>query len=277
MIDLLESLLGAPVELDELKVKPGRRTTLRARGRRWSAIVKRYQSQRAPIVAARVQALAGGPEDPLVPEVLLCDPSRSLVVLSDLPGVPLREAVLADDCDSCRRAGAALGRWHRAWSGTAPAPPLRQHTGDRERDVVLTRAVRAASQSVAAQAQSVLRGLNFRWACTTVVHRDLYEDQILLGEHVAMIDLDDAATGPPELDLGNLWAHLQLLGLRTRRDLAIPIRTLLAGYVEEGPALEPRLLDNFRRLTLVRLASLNDDSNLLGLARSNGAIHDAWP
>lgn len=270
MIELLENVVGAPVELEELKCKPGRRTTLRARGPTRTAIVKRYESPRAPIVAARVEALANGPPEPLVPQVLLFDPTLSVVVLSDLPGVPLREAVLAHDLDSCRRAGAALGRWHRAWSGKAPAP-LRPHTGDREREIVLTRAAAAASRALAEQARSALLGLSFRWACTTVVHRDLYEEQILLGESVAMIDLDDAATGPPELDLGNLWAHLELLGLQAQRDLEIPIRELLAGYAEEGPALEARLLDNSRRLTLVRLACLNDDPDLLELARSNAA------
>jgi hypothetical protein len=37
------------------------------------------------------------------------------------------------------------------------------------------------------------------------VHRDLYEEQVLLGERVALIDLDDAALGPPELDIGTCW------------------------------------------------------------------------
>lgn len=274
MIDLLENLVGAPVELEELKCKPGRRTTLRARGPMTSAIVKRYESTRAPIVAAKVQALANGPREPLVPEVLVYEPTQRLIVLSDLPGVPFREAVLAHDRDSCRRVGAALGRWHHAWTGKAPAP-LRPHTGEREREIVLTRAAGAASRALAEQAQSALRGLSFRWACTTVVHRDLYEEQILLGRSVAMIDLDDAATGPPELDLGNLWAHLQLLGLRARLDLEIPVSELLAGYAHEGPPLEPRLLDNSRRLTLIRLACLNDDPDILELAGSHGAIQEA--
>jgi Ser/Thr protein kinase RdoA (MazF antagonist) len=273
VIGLLEPLVGAPVELEELKRKPGRRTTLRARGPLGSAIVKRYESPRGPIVAARVRALANGPREPLVPEVLLSDPTRGMVVLSDLPGVPLRETVLAHDGDSCRRVGAALGRWHRAWTGLAPEP-LRVHTGEREREIVLTRAAQA-SRALAEQVQSVLLGLSFRWPCTTVVHRDLYEEQILVGRSVAMIDLDDAAFGPPELDLGNLLAHLQLLGWQKGRDLQIPIRELLAGYADEGPALEPRLLDNCRRLTLVRLACLNDDPDLLERARSNGARQEA--
>jgi Ser/Thr protein kinase RdoA (MazF antagonist) len=273
VIGLLERVVGVPVELEELKCKPGRRTTLRARGPVRSAIVKHYESRRGPTVAARVAALADGPAEPLVPEVLVSDPTQSLVVLSDLPGAPLREAILAEDLDSCRRVGAALGRGHRAWSGHTPAPLL-PHTGEREREIVLARAADSASPAVAEQAHSALTLLSFRWNCTTVVHRDLYEEQILLGESVAMIDLDDAAAGPPELDLGNLWAHLEFLGLRAQRNLEIPLRELLLGYAEEGLALDPMLLDNFRRLTLVRLACLNDDPDLFELARSAARIGD---
>jgi len=67
----LGRLVGEPLRLSVLKHKPGRRLTLRARGPGGSAIVKRYGSDRAPRVAARVAALAGGPAEPLVPEVLL--------------------------------------------------------------------------------------------------------------------------------------------------------------------------------------------------------------
>ena len=86
---LLEPLLGAPVELEMLKEKPGRRATMRARGSRRSAIVKVYASQRAATVAARIRGLAGGPDEPIVPEVLLLDEALHLVVLSEVPGVPL--------------------------------------------------------------------------------------------------------------------------------------------------------------------------------------------
>jgi Ser/Thr protein kinase RdoA (MazF antagonist) len=271
VIDALEKVVGSPVELEELKCKPGRRTTLRARGPTRSAIVKRYESRRAPLVAARVKALAQGPREPLIPEVLLSDPTRRLVVLSDLPGTPLREAVLAHDLGTCRCVGATLGRWHRAWSGRVPSP-LRPHTWEREFEIVLARSAESASEVVAQQAHLVLVGLHFGWTCTTVVHRDLYEEQILVGRRVGMIDLDDAAAGPPELDFGNLWAHLQFLGLRRSQDLELAVRELLSGYEEEGPSLDPKLLDTFRRLTLVRLACLNDDLDLLELARSAAVL-----
>jgi tRNA A-37 threonylcarbamoyl transferase component Bud32 len=115
MMEELELLLGAPVSLEALKHKPGRRRTLRAVGSRSSAIVKVYASERAPTVARRVRALRAGPAEPVVPRVLLCDPARRVVVLSHVFGTPLRQAVLAGDAEACLRAGMALGAWHVFW------------------------------------------------------------------------------------------------------------------------------------------------------------------
>ncbi|MGH2848481.1 MAG: hypothetical protein ACRDL0_21140, partial [Thermoleophilaceae bacterium] len=131
----LERLLGEGVTLEELKHKPGRRRTLRARAEDRTAIVKLYASERAALVAARITALAGGPREPRLPRVLLCDPALRLVVLSEVPGIPLRSALLEGDLASCHRAGAALGAWHRAWSAARPAP-LRVHTPERELELL---------------------------------------------------------------------------------------------------------------------------------------------
>ena len=49
---------------------------------------------------------------------------------------------------------------------------------------------------------------------TTVVHRDRQVEHELLEERVGLIDLDTAATGGPEVDIGMLIAHVQHLGLR---------------------------------------------------------------
>ena len=37
----------------------------------------------------------------------------------------------------------------------------------------------------------------------------------MVGERIGLIDLDDSALGPPELDLGNLLGHLLLLERRS--------------------------------------------------------------
>jgi Ser/Thr protein kinase RdoA (MazF antagonist) len=199
--------------------------------------------------------------------VLDVDPKRHVVVLSDVPGRPLREALLDGDLATCSRVGGALGRWHASWYGAAPAP-LAGHTIDREIEILCARAD-AASSSVAHSVEDALPNLIEPWECTTVVHRDLYEEQVLTGERVGLIDMDDSALGPPELDIGNLLAHVELLARRRERDLAPATRALLDGYAETGPALDQALLARCRRLTLLRLACLNDDPTLVDQALAN--------
>jgi len=263
VIELLEELLGRPVVLEDLKHKPGRRSTWRAVGSRHRAIVKRYETDRAPTVAARVTALAGGPAEPVVPRVLAFDADLHVIVLSEVPGAPFRDAVLAGDAGACARVGVALARWHLAWRRVAP-PSFRAHTAGRELDVLrvqadiapveLGEAVRAAASTMSGD-----------WGCSTVVHRDLYEEQVLLGEQVGLIDLDDAALGPPELDLGNLLAHLELLGVRSGMDLTVAAGALLQGYVGVAP-VDPVLLDRVRRLSLLRLACIHRKQLLVSMA-----------
>ena len=114
---------------------------MRARGSRRSAIVKAYASQRAATVAARVRGLAGGPGEPVVPEVLLLDEALHLVVLSEVPGEPLTRSLTSGDREACARAGAALGAWHAAWRGTAPGAH-RPHTAARELEILEARLAR---------------------------------------------------------------------------------------------------------------------------------------
>jgi Ser/Thr protein kinase RdoA (MazF antagonist) len=234
--------------------------------------VKVYRSHRAAVVAERVGALAAGPLEPAIPRVLLADPGLHLVVLSWLPGVTLGEAVLAGDGDGCVRAAAALGGWHRAWCGAGPVP-LKPHSLERELGVLYEAAGRSTWGGARA-AVAHARGIARPWAPRTVVHRDLYEEQLLLGPRVGLIDLDDVALGPPELDLGNLLAHLELLALRSGRDLGRSMRLLVAGYARWGPPLAPALLDGCRRLSLLRLACIHAEPELaqLALRASGGSI-----
>jgi hypothetical protein len=261
-LPLLKRLLGGPVALEELKHKPGRRLTLRGVGPRGSAIVKLYVSDRASGVAARVGALTAGPREPLVPKVLSVDLDLRLVVLSDLRGAPLRTLVLTRDDGACRRAGAALGAWHRFWRETPAPPALASHTAHREFELLQARA-RNAPPGIARTALSLAAPLVGPWPCPTVVHRDLYEEQILLGQRVGLIDLDDAALGPPELDLGNLLAHLELLAARAGRSLSPAVDALLAGYSAAGGRLDRALLARCRRLSLLRLACIHGEPSLV--------------
>jgi Ser/Thr protein kinase RdoA (MazF antagonist) len=260
VIALLERHVGAPVVLEQLKHKPGRRRTLRARGPEGTAIVKLYASDRAATVAARIAALAAGPPEPVLPRLLASEPARHLVVLSEVPGRPLRHALLGGDAAACRRAGRSLGRWHRAWQGRGPAP-LRRHGVDRELEILHRRAD-TASPALGAAVRASAAELVEPWTCSTVVHRDLYEEQVLLAGRVGLIDLDDAALGPPELDVGNLLAHVELLSLRSGLDLRAMSEQLLTGYAGSGAALDGELLDRCRRLARLRLACIHDEPRL---------------
>jgi Ser/Thr protein kinase RdoA (MazF antagonist) len=257
---IVEGIVGAPVIFEELKHKPGRRLTLRARGPTGSAIVKIYRSDRVARVAERISALADGPPEPEIPGVLAVDVSERVLVLSDLTGAPLREAVLEANEVECRRAGKAIARWHRAWAHEPPAA-LAEHTIEDELAVLVDRAA-MAPREIGARVAGALPSVRDAWTPDTVVHRDLYEEQVLLGERVAMIDLDDVALGPPELDVGNLVAHLDLLELRSERDLAGSKAAFLEGY-ETVATLDPELLERCRTLARLRLACIHGEPRLL--------------
>ncbi len=260
MKQLLRDLLGEPIVLEDLKNKPGRRRTVRARGTRGTAIVKQYHSRRSTTVAERLAALASGPSEPCVPRVLAVDHDAHIVVLSDIPGEPLRNALLNRDQRECARAGAVLGRWHSFWRGAAPRA-LRPHTPERELEILEERA-RATDRPIGDRVRDAAH-FDLRWRSDTVIHRDLYEEQVLISERVGLIDLDDAALGPPELDLGNLLAHLDLLGLRHGRDLQAAATALLDGYRAGGVSLDPELLAACRQITLLRLSCIHREHRLL--------------
>jgi hypothetical protein len=244
--DIARAVIGGPLTVEVLKDKPGRRRTMRASGPAGTVIVKAYASDRATTVAARLGALGRGPREPVVPRVLHVDAPRRLVILSDVPGTPLRVAVLGGDLETCRRAGAALAGWHLAWTGR-PAPPLRAHTIDRELAALVERGAPVGDGP-----------LTDPWPCTTVVHRDLYEEQLLTGPVIGLIDLDDAHLGPPELDLGNLFAHLALLDTRYGSTAgARAAEALLGGYTAAGGAPHEGRLNQCEALSRLRLERIH--------------------
>jgi Ser/Thr protein kinase RdoA (MazF antagonist) len=264
MMQLLESLVGSPVAVNELKHKPDRRRTLRASGSRRTAIVKLYESDRAPVVAARLAALAAGPPEPHVPRVLHLDLGRRMLVLSEVHGDPLRTSIVAGDLAACARVGHALATWHRAWRNTH-SRAFQPQTFDDEKRILLAQAA-DAPPAISAAVRAALPALEGTWRCTTVIHRDLYEEQILLGDRVGLIDLDDAALGPPELDVGNLLAHIELLELRSGATFDPMVDALLGGYGEAS--LDQVLLDRCRKLTRLRLACIHREPLLLDHAEA---------
>lgn len=85
----------------------------------------------------------------------------------------------------------------------------------------------------------------------------------MLGERVGLIDLDDCALGPPELDLGNLCAHVGLLGLRRGRSLERELTGFLDAYRAAAPGVDPALTERCRILSALRLACIHGEGALL--------------
>jgi hypothetical protein len=260
VIATLERIVGAPVELETLRDEPGRWRELRASGPVRTAIVKLYSGELVESVAARVAAVSGGPPEVAFPRVVLTDPALDMVVLSEVTGDPLTGHLLAGDAAACRCAGAAVGLWHRAWAGSTPRP-LHPHGVERELKT-LDRHAQAASPELAAMVRRAAANLGEPWDCTTVVHRDLSDEHILVGERIGLIDLDHAALGPPELDAGTLMAHVDLLSLRSGRDLAPMNDEFRLGYEGFDEPLDEALLDRCRRLARLRLACIHDEPRL---------------
>jgi Ser/Thr protein kinase RdoA (MazF antagonist) len=270
MIEQLESVVGGPVRLELLKQKSGRRSTYRAHGSRRTAIVKVYECDRARTVARRVSSLREGPYEPRVPRVWA--QTDDMVVLSEIRGKPLRASVLAGDEAACHRAGTVLGFWHWYWRDRAP-DVLARHSLERELDI-LRRQSEQAPGPVADAVAFALKAVenDEEWPQVTVVHRDLYEEQVMLGDEIGLIDLDDAAIGPPELDVGNLCAHLEFLARRYGRNLDAMQRAFLNGYLSSGAPLELPLLLTCRSLSLLRLACIHKNVQL-----ATAHPGSAWP
>jgi Phosphotransferase enzyme family len=260
VIGQLEQIVGSPVELEQLAHRPGHSRTLRASGPVRTAIVMLYASERATTVADRVGALDAVPPGVAVPRLLLSDPVLHMVVVSEVSGEPLTGTLLEGDVAACRCAGAAIGSWHRSWRGRRPAA-LCAHGADREL-AMLNKCADAVSPRLADAVRTAAADLGEPWTCSTVVHRDLTDARILMGERVGLIGLDYAALGPPELDVGNLLAHMDLLSLRWGRDLAEVREEIVLGYEGFGDNLDDELLDRCRRLARLRLACVHAEPRL---------------
>ena len=276
------------LEAEVVKERPGRRRTLRYRvaaerrggaAREVTWYAKHYRGSKGQRVFWLLRSLGALAPDVLVPEPIGFSPKLKLLVMSALEGSSLSEALgrSGDAESSVERAGRALALVHEA-EIPQRAKYLKVH-GACEEIVVLEEARRRVSGSP----------LPTQWACRfmelcslvedelarcegqghgqrrvlgqTLLHRDFHPGQVVLpgdGAGVGVLDWDDAALGEPELDLGNLEAHLLLDDLQRRgsiRTAPLLIGALRAGYLARGEISFARLA-TYRRAALLRLATL---------------------
>jgi hypothetical protein len=143
------------------------------------------------------------------PPVLAVDPGAHVVVLGSLPGRPLHDVLdtpLATT--AARRLGETLARLH-----AQPVPPgTAVHDGAAELAVARTWAGHAHAYGVGPADVVLSPPPDVPAAERVLVHRDLHDKQVLVGDDgsVGLLDFDLVAAGDPALDLANLRQHLAL-------------------------------------------------------------------
>ncbi len=182
------------------------------------------------------------------------------------------------------RLGAGSGM--PGWPQAAGVCPLRVHDGEAEGRILELARARAqqapwepaALTSFTACVDEAMQALRSGSPAgsdrgRTVVHRDLYPQQVLLSarrtpaallegpcedESFGLLDLDEVSCGEPEIDCGNFIAHLFLDDLQTLGCVRVaPTRVLsfLAAYTRRA-AIRPERLRAYTAGSLMRLASL---------------------
>lgn len=89
-----------------------------------------------------------------------------------------------------------------------------------------------------------------------VAHRDLHDKQLLWdGQSLSMLDLDTACLAEPELDLANLWTHVELRHVQGSIDSATATQILaLLNTLSSRLNISEERFAVYRRATRLRLA-----------------------
>lgn len=272
--DAISRALGRPVSVTSVSVvrhRPGRRCTLRYRLSDGSRVVaKTYASRRAGRVYESMRRLEKA--SAALPRALGWDKRERIVVLDALSGRPALPLVLAGQ----ERIGVEAARLLHAIHSSGAEVPRRHRLEDEIRPLRLRVAEISADAPELADAARRCLALTlagaerpWRWRLRPV-HRDFYEDQLLLSDSgLTVLDLDDAAMSEPAVDVANFTAHLCLLRLRPGVRRAAPAcvaRAFLRRYRDLDPELDDELVTFLEGTTLLRLAAIHLPRAGVGLA-----------
>jgi aminoglycoside phosphotransferase (APT) family kinase protein len=241
--------LSAPVAVNELRYKPGRRWVGRVdvNGCPWGVAksVRRSALDRAATVVRQARD-AGAPVAPL----LSIDSRRDVFVTRWVEGGQLEPASAGP---WLRDIGAALAGLHRT-----PAPPSWPVADPASTGMEALQAVRTVLPSAAAEAQRclglALAALAEPPARRVLVHGDLNAEQVVLGRFgPVLLDLDRSRLDEPLADVASWVAHARVTGDGLDAAIAEAMgRRLLDGYASAGGSA-----GDLRRLpALVALALL---------------------
>lgn len=261
----LQSLVLAPGSTLVAHRVERRGVVRRTQRGRPTTYAKVLRPKRTPATVDRARLTVEGV---VLPRPTVSDIPRGLVVFDEVPGVRLID-VLANPTTSAgqlRRAGLAVGealaRLHRT-----PAPAdLGVHDASAELEVAQTWLAHATSYGLLDSRLPVREHLErlCRFSAEpgcyhALIHRDLHDKQVLIGEGdvVGMLDFDLATTGEPALDLANLLVHLELRAVQGRcpaeaaRDCA---QALVDGYAPRPEVW--RRVPGYALATRLRLAAV---------------------
>jgi Phosphotransferase enzyme family len=195
------------------------------------------------------------------------DSEHGLSIARQVSGVPLSEHLAAADAAAVlHRVGQAL----RDLEPLAADPPLaallpRYDFASARADLgrftrLLTRLAMPTATLVSAGADRLEAFVQVDSGRRALIHRDLHDRQIMIGNRITLLDLEGASLGDPALDFGNLLAHLRLRHLQGRlADSPERLRTaLLAGHGGGVSGDWQRATSAFEVLSLFRLAAVYD-------------------
>jgi hypothetical protein len=260
MSEHLHPLTGGEIQSIELRgYKPARRATLVYQDTRKNCYIgKLFKSAAdAHLIADRHSNLADAlsadsTSGVTVPRVLTVIAPLNMVVFDAAPGrVP---KPLSREKDLAKLLG-TLSRLHRTELNGLPRfgiadefKVIQRWTG------IVSRLEPVLSQ----QTDAILERLKLlaqpdRMPTISLIHRDYYEKQLLLGQDGStVLDLDTLAYGPAEIDLGNLLAHLLLAGNLQRKKA--DHRILLKKTQDHYPTADPTDLRLYTVTSLIRIS-----------------------
>ncbi len=207
------------------------------------------------------------------PEVLAVD--QHSLTLSAVPGVPVADLAARTDLSAWQRMWEVwLEHWPRLVRSTGEAAGV--HDAGAEAEVVATwarhltdydplgwcdsRAGRSLRTLYLAAADDAAYALRKRDGGLALSHRDLHDGQMLFDSAtgaLSLLDFDTLAYAEPELDLGNLIAHMRLrhhqglMGAQAR-DIALAAVDRAAGCLDADEAR----LEAYTRSSALRLVGV---------------------
>jgi Ser/Thr protein kinase RdoA (MazF antagonist) len=228
------------VPIEVISYRPGRRAVLRAQLPDRGLYLKVMQPRRSGEIVERHRHLlaAGVP----VPRVIAH--RDGLVVLEELPGMPLSRAILDQGVDACR-AEDLVAMLDRLPASLFPLPMRPPWTDSIEFYAgIVSSSLPPLGPRVDALVREIREGLaavgrRQDLSAHDVVHGDFYEAQVFVdgGEVVGVLDIDTVGPGRRADDLACLLAHLSVLadeGSTRRIDPAVQQRVLAAIEAWQG-------------------------------------------